>query len=398
MIAIGRELRQRGFEVVISLSEPYAAIAQHAGLTVEPVISTDQFHEMVGDPAVWKTVRGVRRVLQAMSDHFVRPHHEVIRRHLRPGKTILVSHPLDYASRVIRESELATPLVDIHLQPVVLRTPQSPPKMTPWWFEISRPAWAVRLLYYLADHLGLDPVIRPAVNQLRSEYSLPPIRRVLNEWWLSPDRVIAMYPKWYAPETEIFCPRLVHAGFPLDDLDDRPLEPPPERPVVFTAGTAHFHGRRFFQRAVASCQELGLPGLLLSPHADNFPSQLPANVHTSSYVSLSKLLPHCQAIVHHGGIGTTSQSLAAATPQVIRPLAFDQFDNATRIHRLGCGVWLKRDAQLASTLQRLIGDRSTAQHCRDVAEQMSGMNGAQTAADEIASVYDRSLRHDGPKV
>ena len=37
------------------------------------------------------------------------------------------------------------------------------------------------------------------------------------------------------------------------------------------------------------------------------------------------LLPHCCAIMHHGGAGTTSAALAAGCPQLVCPLHFDQF-------------------------------------------------------------------------
>jgi hypothetical protein len=37
------------------------------------------------------------------------------------------------------------------------------------------------------------------------------------------------------------------------------------------------------------------------------------------------LLPHCCAVVHHGGAGTTAASLAAGCPQVVSPMQFDQF-------------------------------------------------------------------------
>ena len=383
MVAIGRELTQRGIDVVISISEPYAPIAQAAGLNAQATISTDKFYEMVSDPAVWKTIGGVRRVLRGMSDHYVRPHHEIIRKFHRPGETILVSHPLDYASRVVRESDPSTPLVDVHLQPVILRTPAAPPRLTPWWFEPTGPPWLMRAVYCLGDHLVLDPVIRPIVNQLRREYSLPPIRRILNEWWLSPDRIIGMYPKWFAPETDVFSPRLVHAGFPLQDLDDNDFVPPNDQPIVFTAGTAHHHSRAFFEHAVRVCQRLGRHGILLSSHEQNFPDNLPSSVKACAYVSLAALLPHCSAIVHHGGIGTTAQAIASGIPQVIRPMAFDQFDNASRVEKLGCGRWLRKDADLATKLGELIGNAEVKNKCDEAAKKLTDATGAKRAADEI---------------
>jgi UDP:flavonoid glycosyltransferase YjiC (YdhE family) len=36
-------------------------------------------------------------------------------------------------------------------------------------------------------------------------------------------------------------------------------------------------------------------------------------------------LPHCCAVMHHGGAGTTSAALAAGCPQLVCPLHFDQF-------------------------------------------------------------------------
>lgn len=386
MIAIGAELRGRGFDVVISISQPYASIAEDAGLQTEVLISEEQFHSMVGDPAVWKTVRGVRRVLRAMADHFLFPHHDVIRKHYRVGETVLVSHPLDYASRVIREADPKIRLADVHLQPVLLRTPHDPPRLTPWPFEPKGPEWVLKTAYYLADHLGLDPVIRRPVNDLRRQYNLPPIRRILDKWWLSPDKVIAMYPQWFAPATEVFMPRLFHAGFPLADHDDSAFETPADRPIVFTLGTAHVHSRSFFETAAKACQQLDRPGILLSSHAENFPEQLPPQVRTCSYVSFQKLLPHCAAIVHHGGIGTTSQALASGTPQIIRPLAFDQFDNAKRVEDLGCGVWLKKDSRLTETLRSTIENSSMASNCGQASQRVAGIQGAEIAAEAIAAM------------
>ncbi len=388
MIAIGQELTQRGCDVVISISQPYAAVAAKAGLRPVVLISDEQFYEMVGDPSVWKTVRGVRRVLRAMVDHYLIPHHEVIRQCNRPGETVLVSHPLDFASRVVRESDRKMKLADVHLQPVLLRTPNDPPRLTSWPIEPTKPPWLIRAGYFLADHLGLDPVIRHSVNQLRAQYGLTPVRRLLNQWWLSPDRVIGMYPSWFAPGTNLFAPRLVHAGFPLADHDDAPFTPPTDRPIVFTMGTAHHHSHRFFQQASDICKTLDHPGILLSSHAENYPGSMPAQVRTSGYVSLQKLLPHCAAIVHHGGIGTTSQSLAAGIPQIIRPMAFDQFDNAQRVEKLGCGHSLRRDANLLSMLGQLLTDKEMSIACAQVAKRMTKSTGAKTAADSILKLFE----------
>jgi UDP:flavonoid glycosyltransferase YjiC (YdhE family) len=260
--------------------------------------------------------------------------------------------------------------------------------MSPWWFEISRPAWAVRAAYRLVDWAVADPILAKPLNRLRGSYSLPPVKRVMDDWWLSPDRILAMYPQWFAPATRSFSPRLVHCGFPLADVDGDTFAAPTDQPIVFTAGTAHYHCRGFFRRAVDACVKLDRPGLLLSTHAENFPGQLPESVRTMPYASFGQLLPHCSAIVHHGGIGTTSQALAAGIPQIIRPLAFDQFDNATRVEALGCGRWLRTDKLLVDALQSILGERHDVRERAvspliEIASRLDGVDAPVIAAAEI---------------
>ena len=213
----------------------------------------------------------------------------------------------------------------------------------------------------------------------------------MQHWWLSPDRVLACYPNWFAPSTAGVLPQLIHVGFPLDDGSDEAFEVPVDSPIVFTAGTANWHTRKFFRHAARVCRQLGRSGLLLGNHPACFPDQLPDEVRRQSYAPLGKLLPHCSVIVHHGGIGTTSQALRRAVPQVIRPMAFDQHDNAARVAALGCGVCLQKDSDLARTLSNVLQDVAMRTRLDEVASRLKGSSGALVAADAIdAFVTDRT--------
>lgn len=390
MIAIGRSLRERGHDVVISLAEPYAHIAEGVGLRVESAIDRERFTEILGSQSIWKPIRGALSVFRSIMRDYLPIHEAVIKKHHKPGETILVAHPLDLVSRIFRDADPTTPLVGISPQPVTLRTYDSPPRLSPWWFEISKPEWALRSCYWFVDTIAIDPIVRGPVNRMRAKYQLPPVRRLMDRWYLAPDGIAAMYPDWFAPATVGFVPQLAHCGFPLDDIDGKEFEPPTDRPIAFTAGSAHHHCRKFFDRAVDACRQLDRPGLLLSTFAENFPSNLPESVRAMSYASFSRLLPECSAIVHHGGVGTTSQALAAGIPQVIRPMAFDQFDNATRVEQLGCGRWLRRDKDLASTLGELLAAQERDDSAlRAAAEKLRDSDGPGAAANLIEQVFER---------
>jgi UDP:flavonoid glycosyltransferase YjiC (YdhE family) len=130
----------------------------------------------------------------------------------------------------------------------------------------------------------------------------------------------------------------------------------------------------------------------VSTHDENFPRNLPSLIQTASYVPFGKLLRHCSAIVHHGGIGTTSQAFAAAAPQVVRPMAFDQFDNATRIERLGCGVWLRNDADLASVLNEVLHRENIRDNCLAIASRLKDNEAPAAAARVILDDLTRIAR------
>jgi UDP:flavonoid glycosyltransferase YjiC (YdhE family) len=77
------------------------------------------------------------------------------------------------------------------------------------------------------------------------------------------------------------------------------------------------------------------------------------------------LFPLCGAIVHHGGVGTLARALAAGTPQLILPIAFDQKDNAIHVQKLGCGEWIRAGratpGRIAGALRRLLTPEARAQ-------------------------------------
>src|SRR4029077_17247403 len=118
-------------------------------------------------------------------------------------------------------------------------------------------------------------------------------------------------------------------------------------PIAFTFGTGMMHGARLFRASIEACERLGARGILLTGFSDQLPAPLPRLVHHCPYASFQKLFPRCAAVVHHGGVGTTAQALAAGVPQLVLPLAWDQPDNAARVKGLGVGDRLSPNSSAA---------------------------------------------------
>ena len=47
---------------------------------------------------------------------------------------------------------------------------------------------------------------------------MPPVRRLLKDWWLSPDLALGMFPDWYSVPTCDVPKQMVLTGFPLQKV------------------------------------------------------------------------------------------------------------------------------------------------------------------------------------
>lgn len=87
---------------------------------------------------------------------------------------------------------------------------------------------------------------------------------------------------------------------------------------------------------------------------------------STPWVSLEWLLPLVDAVVHHGGLGTTIAAIRAGCPAVVVPIAFDQPINASMVERTGAGLDAG-DGATAGCLRRLIGSTEATDSVRSLA-------------------------------
>nr|MBA3625578.1 glycosyltransferase [Methylibium sp.] len=107
-----------------------------------------------------------------------------------------------------------------------------------------------------------------------------------------------------------------------------------------------------------------------------------------AYAPFDALLPRLATLVHHGGIGTCAEALAAGVPQIVVPFAHDQFDNAARLERLGLGVTLKAVAP-ASHWVRAFAQAETGQAAAWAAVAAERMNHTTQSVQQIVDRIER---------
>jgi rhamnosyltransferase subunit B len=401
-VGLGRALRRRGYRVTVITAGYFRGLVEQAGLEfVDPLPAMD-FREMIRDPRIWHPLRGARTIIDLAVRPLLEPIYRSILDHQTPGRTLVCGSSLAFGARVAQEAE-GIPLVSVHLSPLLFRSDYEGPRLPV--LPVHRgPLWFRRLQWWLVDG-GSDRAICPWLNGFRGRFGLPPVRHVFRDWMHSPLRIVALFPEWFAPRQPDWPAQTRLTGFPLYS-EEGVVEPAADvvrfveaglPPLVFTPGSANVFGGDFFAAAAEACQRLGHRGLLLTRFAEQVPNALPAGVRHVDFVPFRWLLKRSALLVHHGGIGSMSQALAAGVPQVIMPMGFDQFDNAARVERLGVGRSLPpkrfRGAALADMIHGLLSDAAVAGRCRDVAARLADADGLALACDEIEAAW--AARHAG---
>jgi rhamnosyltransferase subunit B len=228
------------------------------------------------------------------------------------------------------------------------------------------PLWLRKLLIRTPN--PADRFAAPRVNRLCRDLEVKPPKSLWWDWGNSPDGVLCLFPEWFAAPQPDWPNQLYQWQFPLEDLAaEQPLDHhlrqflnAGEKPLVFTPGSANIQAERFFAVALEAVNRLGQRAVFVTRRLQQLPPVLPDTVLPVEFAPFSVLVPHAAAFIHHGGIGTMSQGLAAGVPQLIMAMAHDQPDNAYRLEALGAGLGLTTKAftpaRVAGALNRLLFD------------------------------------------
>lgn len=217
--------------------------------------------------------------------------------------------------------------------------------------------------------------IGPAVSRWRAQrFALPP--------WDSYAAMLAARQPSGAPVLHGYSPSILPSPADWDaschvtgawQLDPPPGWQPPQALLNFLAagpapvyiGFGSMRGedpQRMTREAVQALREAGQRGVLLSGGGGGLSADdCGRDVFFIDDVPHAWLFPRMAAVVHHGGAGTTANTLRAGVPGIILPRVVDQFAWGDCIARLGIGLRGPRMSKLsakvlAPALRRVASD------------------------------------------
>ncbi len=393
MVGLGLALKRRGHRITMVVNGYFQDLIERVGLEYVELGTKQEFMEFVANADLWHPTRSFPYIYNHGIAPTMRAQYDIIAQRQTAGDTMVISSCLGFGARIAHD-KLGVPLATVHLQPAALWSEHESPVLPGMLLRPGTPRWLKRFQYWLGESIIIDRVIDKETNGFRRELGLSPVKRT-TRWWNSPECIVCLFPAWYAPPQSDWPAQVVLTDFPLwDEREVTEVRDELERflssgdpPIVFTPGSAMFLGQSFFSAAAEACRRLGRRGLLLSRFRDHIPTKLPDGVRHFEYIPFSRVLPRAAALVHHGGIGSTSQALAAGIPQLVMPMAHDQPDNAARVARLGVGDWLKPSAfrphAVADKLDCLLNSNDVRRSCQIVAAKLDRQGGLEKACVAI---------------
>jgi MGT family glycosyltransferase len=243
--------------------------------------------------------------------------------------------------------------------------------------------------------IGLFNSAMPPVNQARAEIGLAPLRSSLDVA-AAADRILVCTSPSFDFAAESVPPNCRYVGPQLDDVPSGRWRDPwsgsGHRPLVLVSlsSTVMRHELALLQRAARALGDMDVHGLISTgPAIDPATVTAPPNVIVRRWMRHADVLPHCAAVLSHGGHGTVMKALTGGVPLVVVPLGRDQPDNAARVVHAGAGLRLRKSASqgdLSKALRAVLDDRRYRDAARSVAAALAAEKSPDLVIEEIERI------------
>ena len=163
---------------------------------------------------------------------------------------------------------------------------------------------------------------------------------------------------------------------------------PSKRRITVTLGSVipQMLGSGALRHFVAGAGEIDAEFVLTVGNANpNELRDLPKNIRLVKWVPLNPLLATSDAVIHHGGAGTTLTVVSVGLPQIVLPQNDDQFLNAGALNKRGLGTVVRPGELDAGHVRALLADTAMRATAQEVAAELKALP---SATDLVPKMVD----------
>ena len=400
-VALADGLKKAGHEVTLVITsvenKDYSSLAHSLGLRIRQVRFLFYNRERLAreESRAWQSVNPFKQVSIVFSHLFdpVAKNMYVASEQLcRDNDVVIGYYPL-YPLAIAAE-KIKRPRVSVFISPNFLRSRYAPPEGLPKLGERLN-----TLLWDLAEVL-MDRVLRPRANMLRIHEGLQPVPGIVRE--LVESRYLNL-----VPVSPTLCPpqpdwqgRYHLCGFfnlpetrenwqMPDDL--KAFLEAGDPPVFMTFGSASTHDPFLWEttRLMIDAVGLGKFRAVIQSRWEDL-NEIPgsSSIYRIGYAPYQHIFPHCAAVVHHGGAGTTHSATRCGCPSVVVEHALDQRLWGILLNRVGLAPKpLHRrsltPAKLAKAVCKVLGSMEMANRAKAAGRALLAENGVRRAVELI---------------
>ncbi|MCL2411322.1 MAG: glycosyltransferase [Treponema sp.] len=391
-LRLAAELKTRGHCVTLSLPCLFEKQAKDSGVTYVLQASDDIKGMVEVTPDTKNLLEWTRRVIDSQFKELIP---------LMAEHDILISTNTEFAAPSIAEY-CKKPCIRTAYGPFIPgRT--IPPPVFPW--PKPHPIFTPAFLWALLNN-GLNLMAKKSLNKNRKTLGMPPIKCQAQHAPANSDNFL-MYSRYLGNVDDNWNYNWDIGGYCFNDelpYNKEDLEEvisfikKDNRPTIyFSLGSCNAAQRdRFAGLLFDICTEQNYK-LLLSAGWWNAGSQLK---NRDNFFRMDKVIPHylifphCDAIIHHGGVGTTHSAARSGRPQMITPIILDQFYWGDRIKKLGLGPGSVKirgvsKKQLEKKIQDLVTNSSYKEKALSMKNLINDEGGLENLCRYIESYQDK---------
>ncbi|GAB2823195.1 glycosyltransferase [Actinocorallia aurea] len=388
-VALGRGLADRGDEVSLISSDAYRGLIEGAGLgfqhlSIDPtkIVDSPEGQELLsGGRNPVRFLRNMKRIAAPLAEQLLAEVTEGT-----DGADLVLAPTLGYLGAHIAEHR-GIPHALIHFQPSQ-PTGRFPHPFVPRARHFG--PYANRLTYEALDFVTWQ-LTRPFINTWRTErLKLAPLSLAGPQRAARSALVLCAFSSVVVPRPADWPDNVRLTGFWF--LDQPHWEPPADLTAFLEAGPPPVYvgfGSMLPADPVETDLKVrtalrlaGLRGVLQGD-----PATSEDDMFVVKDVPHSWLFPRMAAAVHHGGAGTTAESLRAGLPTLVCPFFGDQPYWGDRVHALGAGPapLPVKDLTVETLAARLRTLATTAQRARarDLAASLNSEDGVARACEVL---------------